>query len=72
MNAQAEWETLQEQRRNGAMTAEQRACFGMADENADMTAHELRFGLHSERWYFHALSGYESLMGSGDYAYLND
>lgn len=72
MNAQTEWEALQEQRRDGELTPEQQSCLGMADENADMSAHELGFELKSERWHFFALSGYEGLLAAGDYAYLND
>ena len=68
MTAQSEWEALGEARRAGGMTREQVICYGLADENADMTAAEVGFELGSERWYKVALSGYESLMGSGDFS----
>lgn len=35
-----------------------------ASENADMTAQEQGFEVHSDRWYIVALNGYEELLAS--------
>lgn len=68
MTAKSEWESLREAKLNGELTREQAICYGLADENADMTAVDAGFEMRSDRWYAVAISGYEALMASGEYA----
>lgn len=50
------------------LSREQRACLISAEENADLSAHEMGFETQSNRWYQYVLLGYESLLESGIYA----